>query len=78
MISERLANAIRGELDLPDLKLEDDMLAREVPGWDSLRHLSIIAAVERDFGIRLKSLEVMRLKNIGELQSLVDRKVAAG
>jgi acyl carrier protein len=76
VISERLANVIRSELDFPDLKLEDGMLAREVPGWDSLRHLSIVAAVEREFGIRLKSLEVMRLKNIGELQSLVDRKVA--
>jgi acyl carrier protein len=78
VISERLANVIRGELNLPDLKFEDGMLAREVPGWDSLRHLSIIAAVERDFGIRLKSLEVMRLKNIGELQALIDRKVAVG
>jgi len=76
VISERLANVIRGELNFPDLKLEDGMLAREIPGWDSLRHLSIVAAVEREFGIRLKSLEVMRLKNIGELQSLIDRKVA--
>jgi acyl carrier protein len=77
LISDRLANVIRAELRLPDLKLEDGMLAREVPGWDSLRHLSIIAAVEREFDIRLKSLDVMRLKNIGELQSLVDRKLAA-
>jgi acyl carrier protein len=59
------------------LKLEDGTLAREVPGWDSLRHLSIIAAVEREFDIRMKSLEVMRLKNIGKLQSLIDRKLAA-
>ncbi|HQR65933.1 MAG TPA: acyl carrier protein [Thermoanaerobaculia bacterium] len=74
MISERLKAVIRRELDLPDLVLDDGMLAREVPGWDSLRHLSIIAAIEGEFGIRLKSLEIMRLKNLGELQALVDRK----
>ncbi len=71
MISERLRDVIRRELNLPDPELTDESVAREVRGWDSLRHLTIIAAVESEFGIRLKSLEVLRLKNIGELQTLV-------
>lgn len=75
MISERLRDVIRRELNLPELELVDESVAREVRGWDSLRHLTIIAAVEKEFGVRLKSLEVLRLKNIGELQRLVDRKL---
>jgi acyl carrier protein len=45
-----------------------------VPGWDSLRHVRIIMAVEESFGIRFRTLEVIRLKNVGELQTLIDRK----
>lgn len=52
------------------------MRTREIPGWDSFRHLKIMAAVGREFGIHLKSLEVMLLKDIGEALSLVDRKPA--
>ncbi len=74
MISERLKAVILRELDLDDCELEDATTADTVPGWDSLRHAQIIAAVEAEFGVRLKTLEVLRLKNIGELQALIDSK----
>jgi acyl carrier protein len=46
-----------------------------VPGWDSLSHIRVLTAIEDAFGIRFKSNEVMRLKNVGELDALVQRKV---
>jgi acyl carrier protein len=77
MISDRLKVVILKELKLDDLPLTAEMLATQVPGWDSLRHVQILSAVEKEFNIRFKSLEVLRLKNIGELQSLVDKKLAS-
>jgi acyl carrier protein len=76
MISERLTRVVERELGLSGLKLEASTVAGEVPGWDSLRHLTIIAAVEKEFGVRFKSLELLRLRSIGDLQALVDRKLA--
>lgn len=75
MISDRLKAVILRELKLDDLPITGQTLATEVPGWDSLRHVQILSAVEKEFDIRFKSLEVLRLKNIGELQSLVDKKL---
>jgi acyl carrier protein len=77
MISERLQTLLRRELKLVNFDFHDDTLATQVPGWDSLTHVNVIAAVEREFDVRFKSLEVIRLKNIGDLQALVDRKLAA-
>mgnify|MGYP001613471680 FL=1 len=74
MISLRLKGVILKELGLADFPLDDQTVATLVPGWDSLRHVSILAAVEDEFGVRFKGLEVIRLKNVGELQALVDRK----
>jgi acyl carrier protein len=74
MISDRLKGVILQELKLPDMELRDDMLATDVPGWDSLSHVAVLAAVEQEFAIRITGLEVMRLKNIGDLQKLVTRK----
>jgi acyl carrier protein len=74
MISERLKAVILRELDLDDFEILDETTADTVPGWDSLRHAGIIAAVESEFGRRFSTLEVLRLKNIGDLQALIDRQ----
>lgn len=76
MISDRLKKVILAELHLDDYPLQDATRAFELPGWDSLRHVSILAAVEKEFSIRLKTIEVLRLQNVGELQRLIDRKLA--
>lgn len=77
MISERLKKVILRELSLDEFELDETTVASEVPGWDSLSHARVIAAVEQEFGIRFKIVDVMRLKNVGDLNSLVDRKLAA-
>ena len=77
MISEKLKGVILRALSLDDYPITEDMLASEVPGWDSLNHIRVLTAVEDAFGIRFKSHEVMRLKNVGELDALVRRKAGA-
>ncbi len=76
MISARLKRVILSELELDDFPLEDTTTAPQVPGWDSLSHVRVIAAVEQEFGVRFRGLEVLRLRSVGDLQSLIDRKLA--
>lgn len=75
MISDRLKQVILKQLRLDDAVLNDDTVAGQVPGWDSLSHIGILAAVEKEFGIRFRSLEVIRFKNVGDLQKAVDKKL---
>ena len=77
MISERLKKVICEELNLGVnlVKIDDKTEATEVPGWDSLNHANIIVAIERDYGVRFKGLEILKCKNIGDLQKLVDSKI---
>jgi acyl carrier protein len=75
MISPELKKVILKELDLDDFNLQDETMAPEVPGWDSLNHVNIILAVEKSFNVKFKSYEVLRLKNVGDLQKLVDAKL---
>jgi acyl carrier protein len=77
MISERLKRVILGALELQDFDLQDATTADQVPGWDSLSHVSVLRTIEDEYDIRFRSLEAIRLKNVGELQALVDRKLVA-
>ncbi len=76
MISQRLKSVILGVLHLDDFDFEESTTAAEVAGWDSLSHVSILAAVEGEYEVRFRSMEVIRLRTVGELQALVDRKTA--
>lgn len=74
MISDKLKSTILKELKLDEFEITEEMTADQVPGWDSLSHLNVILAVEQDFNIRFNSYELLKLKNIGELQSLINSK----
>lgn len=76
MISDELKAVILGALKLDDWELTESTLASEVPGWDSLSHVNVVLAVEKHFGVRFKNVEVLRLTNVGDLQRLLNSKLA--
>lgn len=77
MISEKLYNIICKTLglELGEVEIKDETLANQVPGWDSLNHVNVITAIEKDYNVRFKSIEVLKCKNVGDLQKLVDSKI---
>ena len=76
MISDRFKSVILKELHLDEYEIKDETLANQIPGWDSLNHINVILAIEKEYGVRFKRLEVLKCKNIGDLQKLCDSKVA--
>lgn len=76
MISERLKRTILKQLELDDFEFADATTANTVPGWDSLSHIQVITAVEAEFAVRFKTVELLRLRTVGDLQALVDSKLA--
>lgn len=75
MITQELKRVILTALKLDDWDIDDDTIATQVPGWDSLNHVNVILAVENRFRVRFKPLEVLKLKNIGDLQRLLTSKL---
>lgn len=79
MITDRLKKIICDELylDVNDIEINDDTEAPQVPGWDSLNHANIIVAIEKDYGVRFKGLEVLKCNNVGALQDLINSKLSS-
>jgi acyl carrier protein len=76
MISDKLKKLILKVLKLKEFDLHDETTAYQIPGWDSLSHVVILATIEKEYGIRFKTVEVLRLKNLEDLQKLINTKVA--
>ena len=75
MISEELKATILAALNLDEWEIDDDTVASQVPGWDSLTHITVIAAVEERFGVLFGIPDVVALRKIGDLQRLIDLKL---
>ena len=73
-IIERIQSILRDVLDLDDLAVSRATTAPTVDGWDSLAHINIIVAMEKDFGVRFALGELEDLKNVGDMVDLVLRK----
>ena len=69
----RLEPIFRDILD-PDLRLTEDLDATRVPQWDSLNHISLVVAIEGDFGIELTIDELASLRNVGDLVNVLIAK----
>jgi long-chain acyl-CoA synthetase len=46
---------------------------RDVPGWDSLSHLELVSAIEKEFSLRLSARDIMSLDRLDKALSFIGR-----
>ena len=74
VIAERLTQTFRTTFGKSDIQLTRDTTANDIKEWDSLMHINLIVAVEKEFRVRFSTLEVMSLNTVGDLADMVARK----
>ena len=62
-------------LDLDECELTEETSANDIEEWDSLSHIQLIVAIEKSFGIKFTSLEIMKWRNVGEMVNSMEEKL---
>ncbi len=75
-IRQRLGEIFREVFDDEAIEVHDAMTSKDVEEWDSLNHINLIVAVERDFKVKFTLKEVSGLANVGEFIDLIRSKVS--
>jgi len=74
---ERIYDAFRSALDLGEnIGLTPDSEFEDVPGWDSLGHLRVIAELEDVFDIEFEIEEIVDQNTVQKIYDLVQSKLA--
>ena len=73
----RLTTVFRDVFDDESLEITDAMTADDLDEWDSLSHITLVLAVEREFKTKLKAAEVGSLANVGAMIELLMNRGAA-
>jgi acyl carrier protein len=70
----RVQAIFRDVFDDPGIVIRPETNSAHIDGWDSLMHINLVVAIEKDFGIRFALGELEDLKNVGEMVALIERK----
>jgi len=71
---EKLANIFRVILDFDENKDLSSVRRIAEAKWDSLAHVSISAAIESEFGLRLEIAEMERMSSFAATRLLLEEK----
>ena len=69
---EKLRHAFAEGLGTDAAQITDN-LAYGNPGWDSVAHMSVVAAIERSFDIMLETPDVIGLSSFGKAKEIVTK-----
>ncbi len=73
-IKNELQSVFRDVFDDESIEIYEAMTASDIEEWDSLTHIQLIAATEKQFNLRFKTAEIADLKNVGEMIELIEKK----
>jgi acyl carrier protein len=73
-ILERLTKIFREIFADPAIVVTPTMTAADVEKWESLSHIDMIMLVEEEFAIRLPTLELVGMQNVGDLVRMIRAK----
>lgn len=66
-IETRVKEIIASVLNVAVSEIENDTAIGDIPEWDSLHHIQMIAAIEREFAFRFTPDVMMDLEDVGDI-----------
>ena len=70
-VIDRLEDMFRDVFDDDSIIISPNTTAADIEDWDSLEHINLIAAVEKEFHMRFTMKEVSGMKNVGEMLDII-------
>lgn len=73
-ILAKLQEIYQDVLDNEDIELAEETTAEDIEEWDSLTHVQLVVAIEKDFKIKFNSKEILSWRNVGDLVNCIAEK----
>jgi acyl carrier protein len=68
----KLNDLIADLLNVPSTDLTPDTGPENLPAWDSLAHVSIVAGVEETYKVQLTMPEILAIRSIADLRKTLE------
>lgn len=73
---QRLNTVFQDVFDDESIEVSADTTADDIEDWDSLEHINLVAAVEKEFAIKFSMGQIVSMKNVGEMVNIMLEKLS--
>ncbi|WP_037287240.1 acyl carrier protein [Saccharibacillus sacchari] len=70
-MEQKLRTIFAESLEIPEERVKDELEYNTLPEWDSISHMSLIAAIEDSFDIMLDTEDVIDMSSFGKAKEIV-------
>lgn len=70
-IFEKLNEIFADVFEDDTIEVKETTSSADIEDWDSLTHITLISAVEDEFGIKFAMKDVIGMKNVGEMVDII-------
>ena len=74
-IMAKIQEIFRDVFDDEELIISEDTTSDDVEEWDSLSHIQLVVAIEKGFGLKLTSKEILSWEDVGEMADVILSKL---
>jgi acyl carrier protein len=71
----RLLAAMARSLDVDPARLGPDASPRTVAEWDSLKHMSLVLDLEREFGVEFAEADIPELTSVARIEAALGARL---
>jgi acyl carrier protein len=71
---DRLRGVFRSSLELDDGYDVDGLTYRGIESWDSLAHMSLVAAIEDEFGVMIDTDDVIDMSSFDKAREILTKQ----
>lgn len=72
-IYDKLNEIFRDFFDDEDIVVDENTKASDIEGWDSLEHITLMATIEDEFGIKFDLTK--KFENVGAMAKEIERQI---
>ena len=74
-IEEKVKEIIAKVLEVEVSQIDDDTAIGDIREWDSLSHIQIVSAIEKEFGFNFTPDVMMDLEDVSDIVAAVEERV---
>ncbi len=71
--NQKLIQAFRKGLSLPETQAVESLVYNSIKEWDSVAHMRLVAVIEEDFGIMLSTDDILDLSSFSKSKEILGK-----
>lgn len=74
MLEKKLKKLFAETLNIPEAEVYDDLTYNTISQWSSIAHMSLVAAIDRDFDITMDTADIIDMSSFKKTKEILQEK----